>query len=277
MKKYYIYAIISILTTIVYFGTPQLSTGKIFINNIEEQKPTDWLSAIIKQFFYETESNHPTYHIPKNIKTIVFQGKVGQITSSNLSQIYLLNDASISNQIKNINDSHIKYSIKNDTLILKIDERNLYKHVYIDSTIQDLVFDNVKKTEVSNNQPYPIKFHLTNRSDITISGNTNRKLNKFNVNEQSTLNLNYIFTPSVNINIENSMVYIDPLNNIDSLHAHLRGKSNIQIKNTLKEWQRGEQFEKIKQYLQIDKTSLNIFATGNLEYYNISNKTTKGP
>lgn len=266
MKTYPIFIGIALVLTILTIGLPQLS-GNIFVDSYETKVPKDWLSAQLLK--YHKEIPEITYQIPANIRTICFQG--GNPTQYHFrSAMY----------IKSGQRPHISYregnkltfSIADDSLHVFVENEYMPSlTLYIDSNVHNLVYDNIKRTEVHVNQTAPLRFSVQNKSDIAIRGNRNLQLQQMLVKEESTLSLNHCFTPTIDMQIDNSMVYIDPLNNIDSLRAHLIGKSNIKRQNTLI-FEESNDFEILKKELNITKSNVSIFPTGNTYYLDQTKK-----
>jgi hypothetical protein len=254
---------------VAFLGIPQL-TGTVFVNNLEEQKPVDWLSAQMLKLKKES-STAIQYDIPDQIRTIKIAGAV-QYPNSSIS--IRQNDRLDRQMIYNTNNDYfaVVLNVVGDTLVITgaQDGRLLPPlTLYVDSNIHELVLNNQRSTNIHINHKLPLDLKIENNSDISLRGNRNTKLKKISISGQSTFSLSHCFTPVIDMQIDNSMVYVDLFNNIDSLKANLVGKSNIKLSNT---GYNDDDAKILMEEFNITKYSANIYPTGNLVYYNISKK-----
>jgi len=267
MKTYYIFVAIPLLLTFLFVGTPQF-TGKVFVNNDKERKPTDWLSALLLRNEKFPESKD--HFITDNVKVIKIIGSQSQtssyhhirfekIKSDNQSQSFSINEFSINNSSK------LEFKINQDTLIFD-NNRNYHTSLvfYLNNTNKNVVFENVKNGTIHNSLSDNLILILDKGSVLSLQEMT-YPVKKIDINDGSNLSVFSCNLNKLELNINNSMVYIDPINNIDSLHANLIGKSNIKLQNTLPKYFMMENYEEVKQ-----NSKVNILSRGNLEYYNLN-------
>lgn len=259
MKKHIIFIAIAAIISIVVLGIPQL-TGTVFVNNPEEKKPVDWLSAQVMKF--GKENNEKQHDIPAHIRHIKIGG------AENHGRIYVLHNSKPHIRYHGHNDYfNLKISIDKDTMIIANGASLPALSLYIDSNITKLTFSNTKDAEVHINHTLPLDLTVENQSDINLRGNRNTSLKQIDVSGQSTFTLGHCFTPVIDMQVDNSMVYVERFNHIDSLKAHLIGKSNIKRIHTAvidtNEEILLKEFNVISQHIF-------IYPTGNLKYYNLS-------
>lgn len=260
MKKHLIFITIAAISSIVVLGIPQL-TGTVFVNNEKEKQPVDWLSAQILKF--RKENKEMRHEIPAHIRHIKIGG------AKNHGHIYVRQDSIQHIRYQRHND-YVKaeITIDKDTLIIANGASLPYLSLNIDRNITKLIFNNAKNTKVHINQTLPLDISITNQSDIYMRGNRNRNLDKISVTGMSTFTLSHCFTPVIDMQIDNSMVYIDLFNNIDSLKAHLIGKSNIKLSGTPLI---DNDANLLMKEFDVTKYSANIYPTGDLSYYKVGN------
>lgn len=254
------------MLTFLLFAVPQF-TGKAFVNNEKERKPIDWLSALLLQ--NEKFPQTKEHLISDNVKVIKIIGAQNQTSLhyhirfekiKSDSQSFSINEFSINDSSK------LKFKINQDTLIFENNNGDFptYLEFYLDNTNKTVIFENVKGGNIYNKLSNNLHLILDKRSMLTLQ-EMRDSVNQIDIYDGSNLS---VFSCNVNkleLNINNSMVYIDPINNIDSLNANLIGKSNIKLQNTLPKYFTIENYEQVKQ-----KSKVNIYARGNLEYYNLN-------
>ena len=263
LKKYHILLALFCTIWFLTMAIPQV-TGTAFINNYKDLKPKDWLSGIlIKGYKKNTILNHT---IPENIKIIKL---VGNNLKGMNYHIDIIDAIDKENNISYDFKSIIDFPIKDDTLVINIKSGYVNSFALaVDSSIIGIVIDGLSNPTIHSNQKNELTLSVQNKSDIIISGNTNKNIRHITVDGQSTLSLINTFTSIIDIEIKNSMVYIDYLNHIDSLKANLIGKSNIKKKEvTVWRDDAKNKYNESKKELNINDTHVNIYAKGNLEYF----------
>ncbi|HMR18737.1 MAG TPA: hypothetical protein PKA53_05520 [Sphingobacterium sp.] len=268
MKTYIIFAAIAAFSTIAIMSIPQL-TGKVFVNNRKEQKPVDWLSAQVLKF--QKKHGTVTYDIPAHIHTIKIIGGAehpyGQISVQKDKRhvIYSTHDGYFDALLTIVQDTLIIAGAENNKPLPSLT-------LYIDSNIHKLILNNQKTKDLHINHKLPFEILVENQSDVFLRGNENTKLTKMSVSDRSTFSISQCFTPTIDMQIDNSMVYVDLSNNIDSLKANLIGKSNIKLTYTMEtKYSARTSIEES----HITKSNVNIYPAGNLEYYHLSEKKKK--
>lgn len=255
-----------IILTIMIISIPQF-TGTVFVNNREDRIPTDWLSKILlkAQKPFKTPEN---YKIPKNIKAIRIIG------SQKKGYEYSNIEFKKNNGPQDISSFYLNeftFSINKDTLLIKANDTK-YNHslnVNIDSDVKNVIIDNYGFAEVVIDQYINFDMTIENRSEILLSGQENMLIKNIEIKGESTLTLSHCSIPLMNLKVVNSMVYVDPLNHIDSLKANLIGKSNIKKQKTVSVYVTNSN-NNSKQALSTELAQVNIYPEGNLKYYTIT-------
>lgn len=260
MKKHYIFIAIAIFSSIIFFSVPQFS-GTVFVDNSEDQQPADWLSAIVYKY---KEQDEQQYHIPDHIRHIKISG-----AGERLGNIHVFQDThqSIINT-KNNNTYEAQISIHKDTLIIPNGAALPGLKLNIDSRIKNLIFSAAKDAELHIHHRLPLEISVEDQSKIYMRCNRNIALNKINVSDQSTFTLSHCFTPVIDIQVDNSMLYVERFNHIDSLKVNLIGKSNV--KRISSQVIDADEEVLLKEF-NIKSQHLFIYPTGNLKYYNLTN------
>lgn len=122
----------------------------------------------------------------------------------------------------------------------------------------------MKYTDMHINHTLPLDLFVTDKSNVILRGNYNTSLHKMYLSSESVLTISHCFTPVIDIQIDNSMLYIDQLNHIDSLKANLVGKSNIKRINDKYET---DDFTALMKKFNIEHNEVHIYPTGNKEYF----------
>lgn len=263
MKIYTILITASITLTILLIATPQL-TSTIFVNNKKERIPTDWLSALILKF--EKPIKKQSYSIPTSTKFIKIIG------NNNYLFGYSTMNISTNNQYPKISSyelDHTQFTMNKDTLLVKIKEGHINPSLALElsSNIKNIVLKSIGIVKLIPTEKLSLDLTIENKSDIILSGERKSSLKNITVKDKSTLTLTHCIVASFDMKIYNSMVYVDPLNAIDSLHASLIGKSNIKKQKQPRNYV-DNNFESLQNEKQ--QMYVNIYPTGNLNYYKLN-------
>lgn len=268
MKIYNVLIGIAIIITILMFSLPQL-TGTIFVNNQKDNIPTDWLSALLLK--HEKKSKLYTYKIPATTKAIKIIGN-NKYNTFSLAHI-AINENKETQIVTLYEDNDIRFSTIADTLVIKnTGQYTPSLTLDIDSNTQTIIMDDFAYGIIHPSKTVTFDLTIENNSAVILLSNDNQNIKNIDIKGQSTLDLrNCCVMPTINLQVNNSMVYVDPQNNIDSLKVNLIGKSNI--KNGSINQQNmsysSNDFEHIKTELGIKNAQINIYPTGNLKYYNL--------
>lgn len=249
---------------------PQL-TGTAFVNNLQDKIPQDWLSAFVLK--NEKQLNVSSYEIPNTIKVIKIIGSNDHPNSLGHSFLFICEKKEKSSLSSDALEA-LNITQNADTLIIKNNRPyNQSLTLDLDPKIKTLIIDNLKNGIIHPTNNVKIDLVIQDQSGITFEGNDNQAINTILVKEQSTLNLTKCcILPTMNLEIDNSMVFIDPENKIDSLKANLIGKSNIKlVDNNRPNTHKTDNSIGNNKTKSLSKDSqINIYPTGNLKYYNIN-------
>ena len=265
MKIYTILISASIALTILLIAIPQL-TATVFVNNKKEKIPTDWLSELILKF--EKPIEKQSYSIPTGTKVIKITGNNNYLFGYSTMNISANNRHP---KISSFELDHLLFTTNKDTLLVKIKEGYFNPSIALElsSNTNNIVLNNIGIVKLLPTDKPSLELAIENKSDIILSGEHQFSLKNITVKDRSTLTLTHCIVPNIDMKIYNSMVYVDPLNAIDSLRASLIGKSNIkrqkQTSNYVDNNFESLQLEKEKQQMYV-----NIYPTGNLSYYNLN-------
>ncbi|MCA5004509.1 hypothetical protein [Sphingobacterium bovistauri] len=262
MKTYYIFVAIPLILTFLVLGIPQF-TGRVFVNNHIEAKPSDWLSALILKT--EKAPELPKQHeISSEIKVIKIIGNSNQMSFNNH---FRFEKPAPQLETFSINESaNIKIRTVQDTLFIEQDKGDFYTSIvfFLKDINRSIIFQNIKNGTVHNYVSNNYKLTFDNCSELTLAY-VKDLLGPIDVNNGSSINIFSCNLNKLDLNIDNSMVNVDQINNIDSLNANLTGKSNIKIRNV-----NHNRFYVENQEQALKNSKINIYPTGNLSYYNLN-------
>lgn len=265
MKTYNLFIGIGTLITILIMSIPQL-TGTAFVINKEKREPADWLSSYLLK--KERLRKQESYNIPNNIKAI-------KITGNNQDFISYSEIKTIENNhtpaVHFYNHEAYNFSYSQDTLLIQARKDGNYGNLILEipTQVNQLIFDNFRVGKLLPSKTIAFKLHVKNKSDVILENKLNSHIKNITIKGQSTLTLLNCFTPIIDVQIDNSMVYVQPNNHIDSLHAHLIGKSNIKkrTKSSTHENYNDKTLEELKTTSGVQQTKVNIYPIGNIKYY----------
>ncbi|WP_149913128.1 hypothetical protein [Sphingobacterium cavernae] len=219
MKKNKLLFASAFLLWLLYINIPQLR-GTVYLSG-DTNKPKDWLSALNLKF-----KSNENFEIPKNITTIYLKG-TGHDFENKYSEIKISNKTKDNGTIT-YKDNNVNFSVQNDTLIIHLkNSRNNELHILINNTIKCIVADNIKAKELLIDNTLPLEYILGNKSSLDINYSNTAVPLKFKIEDKSAIGFSINSASSIDMQIINSMAYIRPNSNIDSLNVNLIEKSNI--------------------------------------------------